>query len=209
MCRKTVAVGCHFPCIAASAAASYPPPGRGLGLTKGGSPYLMPRLFAQRRAARPLPLRNGWMRTHSECAHAHTSITAASWSTSSAVPARIKASSRETAFCSTCSKATSAGTTSRDAIPRREPISTSTFSSPGSPRNFPTAPILGTVKPVRNSRCQLRAAARLGLTRRRASSRIRWSNPCRLCLNFGLSSSQSGMEQAANFRLHSAGRPAL
>jgi hypothetical protein len=30
-----------------------------------------------------------------------------------------------------------------------------------------------------------------------------------LCPNFGLSSSQLGMEQAANFRLHSAGRTAL
>src|ERR1700693_4093363 len=161
----------------------------------------MATLLAQRRAVRPLPFANGWIRTHSACTQAQRSTIAASWSTSGSCPIGSSASNLATSSWSFASKRASSSATFAEFTPKFEPAFTWTFSSPGSPRNAPTNPESRASKPSIARVCQRLAASSVGVLRCDAHRAISWSICERFLRNCGLSSSQLGTEKISNHAL--------
>src|SRR5260221_3392335 len=150
------------------------------------------------RAVRPFPLANGWIRTHSACAHAHRSMTAARPSVSSASGRGYRASSAATALCKVCSKAASSEATRSGGAPPCPPTQTRVVSRPGSPRKRPTYFLSGTLRPAIVSPRHRRASSTVGTALRAARSRTSRRTPTRFCRSLGLSASQSATYQLAH-----------
>jgi len=157
--------------------------------------------FAQMRAVRPLPLANGWIRTHSACAHAQRSITFDRPSSSSSLPFGYRASKISTALRRLCSNAFNSSATLLGGTPSWRPIRTPVVSRPCSPRKRPTYLTSGTSRPAIVSHCHWRAASIVGTSLRLALSRTACRTWVRFLPSRGLSASQSATKGFAHHRL--------
>ncbi len=104
-------------------------------------------------AVRPLPLAKGWIRTHSECAHAQVSITANNPSSSGSSFGATDTSSLLSTLSIVDSNSASSFATWSGCVPRCLPMLTSHLFSGGSPRTTPTA--APGVVPCRGSRAEV------------------------------------------------------